>query len=324
MSADLIPLHDAKQTAGYADKYDTCVSITLSRLDRPASRQAYAKALIAFRAWAEPHGGVFSWETVNAYREDLILQGSASNTINLQLCALRKFAESLWLANVLTQEQYQKIKAGVKNVKLSGVKTGTWLTKEQMQALLDAPLEKKGKTLKALRDRAMLAVMMGCGVRRAELCSLTIEHFRKVKNVWTLADLSGKGAKYRTIPMGDWCATILQEWIYAMNAVKVASGTVPLFPCITQRGVIQHAQMTTQNVYAIVQAYGKNIGVTITPHDLRRSFARLADESGAKLTQISLSLGHSDTKTTLLYLGGNQSYTESAGQSFALETGKKE
>ena len=307
------------------DPYDTCVSFTLSRLDRPNSRIAYTKALTAFRGWLMSNGGTFTWERVNAYRDELLLQGLSPNTINLRLCAIRKFAESLWLANIVPQDVFQKIKAGIKNVKTEGVKVGTWLTKEQMQSLLDAPaLSKRPKPLKILRDRAMLAVLMGCGVRREELCSLTIEHFRKIKNVWTIADMSGKGNKRRTIPMGDWCAVLVQEWIDAIRRTNAAyHNGLPLFSCISQTGILKCQQMTEQNVYELVKKYGKVIEVDITPHDLRRSFARLADESGAKLTQISLSLGHSDTKTTLLYLGGNQSYTESAGQSFSLEVSRE-
>lgn len=295
------------------------VNLTANSFDRPTSRIAYQRALVAFFEWFGERE--LTWRNVNDYRRHLVDEsGLAAASINLRLCAIRKMCKKAWLAKAITLEDHERLKH-INNIKSHIVRVGTWLTKEQMQQLLDAPLNKPG--LKCSRDRAMLAVMMGCGVRREELCSLTPEHFRRVKGCWTIADLLGKGNKTRTIPMGDWCASLLQTWVDLMKQHHEVEG-LPLFPQIKKgiKPTIHKERMTTQNVYKIVQTYSKSIGIEVTPHDLRRSFARLAEESGANLYQISLSLGHADSKTTMLYLGGNQSFTESPGQRISLEVKK--
>src|ERR1039458_4923005 len=90
---------------------------------------------------------------------------------------------------------------GVKGVKQLGVRIGNWLTAEQGRALMDAPL---GQTLRGKRDRAMLGVLLGCGLRRSELVHLKVEDVQQRENHWAIVDLVGKGGHVRTIPVPGW------------------------------------------------------------------------------------------------------------------------
>ena len=86
----------------------------------------------------------------------------------------------------------------VKGVKSKGVRVGHWLSLPQAQALLSAP---DITMAKGLRDRAILAVLLGCGLRRSEAAALTFAHLRQLDGRWCIVDLLGKHGRIRTVPM---------------------------------------------------------------------------------------------------------------------------
>ena len=79
-----------------------------------------------------------------------------------------------------------------------GVRIGNWLTVEQSKTLLTEP---QGGSLRDKRDRAILALLIGCGLRRAELVGLGLEDFQVREEHWVIADLIGKGKHIRTVPV---------------------------------------------------------------------------------------------------------------------------
>src|SRR5215469_2109097 len=91
--------------------------------------------------------------------------------------------------------------ARVKGAKAKGVRVGNWLSIRQAQALLNAP---DATTKKGLRDRGMLAILIGCGLRRSEVAALTLEHIQQRDNRWCIIDLVGKHGRVRTVPMPTW------------------------------------------------------------------------------------------------------------------------
>ena len=89
----------------------------------------------------------------------------------------------------------------MKSVKSVGIRTGNWLSLRQAQALLGAP---DATTTKGLRDRAILAVLLGCGLRRSEVAALTFRHIQQRDGRWCIVDLMGKHGRIRTAPMPTW------------------------------------------------------------------------------------------------------------------------
>lgn len=81
-----------------------------------------------------------------------------------------------------------------------GVRLGNWRTAEQAKALLDAPNTER---VRGKRDHAMLAVLLGCGLRRSELVHLTIDHLQQREDHWAIVDLIGKGGHIRTVPVPE-------------------------------------------------------------------------------------------------------------------------
>jgi site-specific recombinase XerC len=123
-------------------------------------------------------------------------------------------------------------------------------------------------TLKGSRDRAILMLLVGCGVRRAELVSLTVTHLQPREGRWVLLDVIGKGGRIRTIPVPAWAYTALAEWLRQSG---ITEGL--LFRSIA-RGEMGRA-ISTQAVADMVHDYSAAIGHPVAPHDLRRTYAKL-------------------------------------------------
>ena len=100
----------------------------------------------------------------------------------------------------------------VKSAKTKGVRAGNWLSLPQAQALLGAP---DGSTNKGLRDRAILATLLGCGLRRSEVAALTFTHLQQRDGRWCIVDLVGKHQRVRTVPMPTWVKVAIDGWTAA-------------------------------------------------------------------------------------------------------------
>ena len=161
-------------------------------------------------------------------------------------------------------------------------------------------------TRKGKRDRALLAVMLGCGLRREETAALTLEHIQQRDGRWVIVDLLGKGARVRFVPMPSWAKAALDVWV---TSAAFKAGHV--FRPVNKGGRVCGARMTAQAVFNTVKAYAAGIGIErFAPHDLRRSYAKLAHKGHAPPEQIQLSLGHASIQTTERYLGVEQDFTD--------------
>ena len=103
----------------------------------------------------------------------------------------------------------------MKGVKKLGVRLGIWLTAEQAQSLWLAP---DCQRLKGKRDRALLALLLACGLRRHEAVTLTLDHLQQREEHWAIVDLVGKAGHVRTVPVPDWVKRELDGWLAAAAA----------------------------------------------------------------------------------------------------------
>jgi site-specific recombinase XerD len=137
------------------------------------TKRAYSRALTDFVIW---HSGTgqqgFNKATVQAHVTALRSQGVSASSINQRLTAIRKLATELADNGVIDHSTAQAV-SRVEGVRKEGKRLGNWLTKEQAQRLLHLP---NVETIKGLRDRAILAVLMGCGLRREECATLNVAH----------------------------------------------------------------------------------------------------------------------------------------------------
>jgi integrase len=188
---------------------------------------------------------------------------------------------------------------GVRGGRKLGVRLDNWLTAEQGQALWQAPDRER---LKGKRDRALLALLLACGLRRHEAVALTMDHLQQREEHWAIGDLMGKGGHVRTVPVPDWVKSELGVWL---GAAGINRGR--LFRRVNKVGKAWGASMTVKAVWHIVKESAKCIGVPkLAPLDLRRTCARLCHASGGELEQIQFLLGHVSVQTTERYLGCKQ------------------
>jgi len=290
---------------------DPLIALVTDTLTSHHSRRAYRKALTDFiHWWIEQGRPAFSRALVNRYKTVLQDQGLAPSTINQRLSAVRRLATEAAYTGLADQAILAGIKA-VRGVRSGGIRTGKWLTLEQAQVLINTP---NTATLKGLRDRAILAVLIGAGLRREETARLDVSHLQILDDRPVLADIVGKRNKIRTVPLPDFAYQALTEWL---EAASIREGRV--FRPINRGGHVAGEEITAQALYGVVGSYTRACGLSLTPHDLRRTFSKLARQGGARLEQIQLALGHASIQTTERYLGTAQDLTDGPGDHIALD-----
>jgi site-specific recombinase XerD len=192
------------------------------------------------------------------------------------------------------------------------MRLGNWLTANEARSLWQIP---DLRTLKGKRDRAILAVLLGCGLRRAELTELTFAHLQRREEHWAIVDLVGKGGHIRTVPVPDWVKQAIDEWL---AAARVTEGKI--FRRVCRTGMVWGTEMTEKVVWHIVKQYAEQLGISkLAPHDLRRSCARLCHTAGGELEQIQFLLGHVSVQTTEKYLGCKQRLRDAVNDAIGIE-----
>src|SRR5450755_4228879 len=173
-------------------------TVVLDSVSSPITKRVYNMALDEFMAWfqQEPRPG-FTKATVSAWRVSLEERRLGSSSIIIRMSAIRKLAAEAADNGLLAPELAAGI-SRVKSAKSVGIRMGNWLSVRQAQSLLNAP---DVSTVRGLRDRAILAVLLGCGLRRSEVAALTFQHVQQRDGRWCIIDLVGKHHRVRTVPM---------------------------------------------------------------------------------------------------------------------------
>lgn len=258
----------------------------------------YTARLYHFAVWLRGSGFTeLDKRTIAAYKDSFA--DKSASTVNGHLVAVRALlreAAELGLLHTHTADRA----ASVAGVTEKGVRIGNWLSAAEAQALLDLP---RRKTIKGLRDRALLAVMLFCGLRRSELAALTIGHLQIREGHNVIADMRGKGGRVRTIKLPVAVRHVIDEWLLASGRTLTPNSLV--FVAMRKGNHVAESEtITDQALYNLVKAYGAQIGhAELAPHDLRRTFAKLAKRGNAALEDISMALGHASLQTTQRYLG---------------------
>ena len=278
--------------------WNTMQSLVLDGVSSQHTRRAYEQALEEFLIWlsSDPSSS-FTKAAVQKYRTELHIKELAPSSINVRMSAIRKLAREAADNDLLAPE----IAAGigrVRGVRRTGVRLGSWLTREQADQLLKAP---DLGTVKGARDAALLAVLLGSGLRRSEAVALTFGHIQQRNGRWVIADLVGKHGRIRTIPVPDWVEGAIKRW---GDAAAISDGRI--FRPVDKKGRVGTQSLSPQAVFWILRTYAAGIGLSVSPHDMRRSFAHFAYDGQAALEQIQFSLGHASVVTTEIYLGARQ------------------
>src|SRR5438552_1242510 len=195
-------------------------SAVLNTLTSKSGQRTYDHAITEFVEWycSEPRLA-FNRTVVLRYRISLEQRRYAPSTINVRLAAVRRIAYEAADSGLLSSELAAGIR-GVKGVRRLGVRVGNWLSAEQGKRLLDAT---SSDTLRSKRNRAMLSLLIGCGLRRAELLGLTMNSIQLREEHWVIADLVGKGGHIRTVPIPLWVKKAFDPWT---ESAQITNGRV--------------------------------------------------------------------------------------------------
>jgi len=161
-----------------AAAFERIKALVLDTLPSPESKRVYRQTLDDFFRWFEAADvGEFTKAAVNAYRASLEARKLSPSTINQRLSAIRKLAMEA---------------------------AGNGLMPPTVSAAISRVSAPNAITNKGKRDRALLAVLVGCGLRRREAAALTVDHIQLRDARWVIVDLVGKGGRVRSVPMPSW------------------------------------------------------------------------------------------------------------------------
>jgi len=171
------------------------------------------------------------------------------------------------------------------------------LTAKQANALIQQP---DRDTLAGLRDAALIGLALATGLRAAELVALRIDDlYHKLGGKDAILVKEGKGKKQRLVPYGAHITVLrlVHKWL---NTAGISVGAV--FRGVTKGGQLLDSAITVRTFERRLARYGVD-GLTIAPHDLRRTYAKQQYANGMDIIAIRDNLGHEDIKTTQRYIG---------------------
>ena len=251
------------------------------------TRQEYSRYLRKFLAsgYYLNRQGVAGW--IHSYS----MRGIGAPSMNAALAAINKLVDEAVIQGAMSDWEALPIRR-IKSRRHPQSAIGNWIPIADVPRLLAAPFA-RGPSYKAIRDSAMLALFLGCGLRREELISLRWSQYQMRDGRMLLVDVIGKGEKLRTLPVPDWAVECVDRWYDLDGSGVIWSDNQD------QRMI----PMGASTVASRVTMYAKRLHMKFTCHDLRRSLAKFMRKAGVPLEQITEQLGHSDIKVTDRYLG---------------------
>ncbi|MCB2179477.1 tyrosine-type recombinase/integrase [bacterium] len=279
--------------------------VVLGGITNPHTRRAYESDIAHFFDWWGSVGKPPMMKaTINRYKNDCFDEGMGPSSINRKLSAIKKMVREAQDNGLIDPVLGQGIQ-NVEGIPVRGKSVANWLTKKEAQELLRLPDK---DTVKGVRDRAILAVLLGCGLRREELVNLKWGDVQQRDGRWVAVVREGKRNKRRVVPMAPWTKVALDEWAGVIFDGQASTDEFIFLP-LNKGGDIIGEQLSVNAVYAMVRQHTEELGFeNIRPHDLRRTFAKLAYRGKADIIQISLSLGHDSVQTTQKYIGAEQDF----------------
>lgn len=182
----------------------------------------------------------------------MLEKGLSASTVNVRLSAVRKLVGEARRNGIIGAEEAANL-SGVPNLTQKGTRVGNWLTRDQAKELLRVPDRSK---IKGKRDYVILALLLGCALRRQELASLDIEAIQMREGRWVLPDLRGKGGRVRTVAIPVWVKQGINAWIVA---AKIEDGR--LLRPLSKSGKLIGDELGAWAVWSVVEQAAKQIGI---------------------------------------------------------------
>lgn len=255
--------------------------------------EAYARDLREFGRFLAGRGrtssGEVSREDVAAFLGDERAKGLSAATRRRRTAAIRGFFRCLVSRRALKGDPSELLDSQKRERTLPKV-----LSEEETARMLETA---DGRTPRDVRDRAMLEVLYGCGMRVSELCDFSLDD---VAGDGELVRILGKGSKERVVPLGSAAARALNDYLGSARGEFVRGNASERHVFVTRLG----RPFTRQGVFKVVRERAAAAGIAadrISPHVLRHCFASHMLQHGADIRAIQELLGHADIGTTQIY-----------------------
>ncbi|KXB63546.1 site-specific tyrosine recombinase [Olsenella sp. DNF00959] len=279
-------------------------------IERGSSRntiQSYGRDLDRYLAFLAKRGVVapddVTREDAEAHVRELHEMGLASSSVQRAASAMKGFHRFMVAEQICENHPTADLALPRKPERLPDV-----ISREDAARLLDEPFRvdprpkarqtgepDRSNVAAFRRDKAILELLYGCGLRVSELCGLDL---RDVLLDEELLRVMGKGSKERVVPVLGTAARALASYLEEWRPLLAAHGRPGPAVFLSQRG----SRITRQAVHALVERYGRMVGIEgLHPHTLRHSYATHLLEGGMDLRMVQELLGHASVSTTQLY-----------------------
>ncbi len=289
----------------YLDRYTEYLKNTKRMAEN--SYNAYRRDVSEFQKHLENSGVKRPEDITNtdvvSYILSLRKSGRAPSTVNRKIASLRSYCSFLCEEGILSDNPAREVR-----VPHMEQKELEYLTVEEVERILSAP----DQSVKGIRDRSILEIMYGTGIRVTEIAGLCMEDVNFRIGFITC---SGEYGKARIIPLGRPCRKALERYVdearpkliesyrkrqRAFQADHAAVETDPQYLFMNYHG----QKLTRQGLWKIVRTYADKAGIQgkLTPQILRNSFAAHMVQNGADLKSIQELMGYEDAAAAQIYL----------------------
>lgn len=190
------------------DLQSRCIASCLQGLSE-TSRRVYSARIAQYLDWAGGLALPMTRENVRAYLRSLELSGASAQVRNQSLAAVKRLAYEAGELGWIDAQDAAQI-ARIKSKRTTGVRSGLWLDAAHLARLLALP---DRTTIHGRRDAALLALLIGCGLRRAEACALETAQLRTIAGRMTISNLRGKGDRVRSVGVPVWAQRDIERWV---------------------------------------------------------------------------------------------------------------
>lgn len=274
--------------------YDRLTRVVTDAATSDNTRRAYGRIMQNFIKWWAAHDRPpFNRSAVQQYMQTAAAD-YAPSTRALHLSTLKKMATEAAARGWISEQDRHSIMF-LRTPRRLGKPIGRWLTQEQVAQMFALP---DPTTPTGARDLAMLALLFGAALRREEAVSVRVDQVQRRQGRWCLVDVVGKGGRVRTVPVTDEMYAHIERWL---EVSQVRTG--PILRRISTHRTVSKRPLKPSGPYFVVRQYARQMGIELSPHDMRRTFAALAYLNGCPIDVISESLGHSSPQTTKVYIG---------------------
>jgi site-specific recombinase XerC len=274
--SDLSPLDRATLADGTRRNYKTAILLLIASNVNVRDYQALADYALSLS-----HSGRANLKAALA-----ILTRDAVNQAKTSNMPVEDIQRFLW--------QMEAMNEAIQVSRPTTERTPHWLSQDQVDTITEAALNT------SLRDYIVMSILLGAGLRREELETLTFDALSQISGEHGMVDILtviGKGDKKRVIPIASALAARIREWQAVVGGGRIARRMY--------KGGKIGASLTAPRIFAMVRKYGLYVGIKdLDPHDCRRSYGRLMYFSNKKdIMKVMVLLGHKSVETTQIYIG---------------------